>query len=337
MATQIQPHEAAPPASQHQVVGLSFTAEQLEERRKTLGASEVPAVVGVNPFQTAADVWLSKRGLVPPFAGNSFTEWGLRHEATIAQKYGEIFGVRLESVGTLRHADEDWASATPDRVCVSSLPGVDAYGLEVKCRNERVAWKWGESGSDKIPQDVAVQCHWGMFVTQLQRWDVAVLFGNSDFRHYTLERDPEIEDALLAQCRRFWFDHVVAGVEPELGASDATREYLRQRFPRHSDLVLKAHERPGAENLLRTLATARAEKKHFETECERLENQLKLLIGDAAGIEGKAGRVSWRLTADGEEVDVKALRAKLAPDLLQPFLRTKPGVRTFRFTPAKED
>ena len=79
----------------HQVPGLSFDEIRLEERRKTLGASEIPAVAGVNPHRSALDVYLEKKGLSAPFAGNAFTEWGLRLEEPIAQKYAEVVGLEL--------------------------------------------------------------------------------------------------------------------------------------------------------------------------------------------------------------------------------------------------
>ena len=35
-------------------------ADWLERRRRVIGASEIGAVIGVNPYMSKADVWLSK-------------------------------------------------------------------------------------------------------------------------------------------------------------------------------------------------------------------------------------------------------------------------------------
>jgi len=40
-------------------------------------------------------------------------------------------------------------------------------------------------------------------------WDVAVLFGTSDFRIYRLHRDLELENMILERAREFWNTYVV--------------------------------------------------------------------------------------------------------------------------------
>ena len=72
------------------MTGLSPT--QLAQRRLGIGASEVGAVLGLHPYQTPLDVYLDKRGLVEPFAGNAYTRWGLKFEALIAEAYTEEAG-----------------------------------------------------------------------------------------------------------------------------------------------------------------------------------------------------------------------------------------------------
>ena len=40
-----------------------LTPEQLERRRSSIGASDVAAILGLDPYRTGLDIWLQKRGL----------------------------------------------------------------------------------------------------------------------------------------------------------------------------------------------------------------------------------------------------------------------------------
>jgi predicted phage-related endonuclease len=139
----------------HQVPGMSFDEQRLEDRRKTLGASEIPAVAGVNPHRSALDVYLEKKGLAEPFAGNAFTEWGLRMEEPIAQKYAEVIGLPVVTSDTI--VARGWMSATPDRL-VAGIRNVATWKLD---KSGRPLWKGiAEAlGATKPENSTLVQQH----------------------------------------------------------------------------------------------------------------------------------------------------------------------------------
>ena len=55
----------------------------LAERRKRLGATDVSAILGLNPYKTAYEVWLDKRNMLEPWNGNAATSLGLMLEPAI--------------------------------------------------------------------------------------------------------------------------------------------------------------------------------------------------------------------------------------------------------------
>ncbi|MBK7350780.1 MAG: YqaJ viral recombinase family protein [Gemmatimonadetes bacterium] len=287
---------------------MTLTAEQLALRQTGIGASEIAAVAGLDPHRTPLDVWMLKRALTEPFAGNEFTRWGHRLEAVIAGAYADARGVLLDTRETLRHPNEPWMLATPDRVVLDPGGGEERL-LQVKNRGLRQADRWGEPGTDQVPDEVAAQCHWEMTVTELDRCDVAVLIGGNDFRVYSLRRDPEIEAALVGIGRRFWFDHVVAGVRPEPTASDGAA--LARLFPTHNDLLLLA----GPEHV--TLATQLLDVRNriaaLEADREALEAHLKAAIGEHAGLDLPNGRITWKATRAARSTDWKAVVEDLRP------------------------
>ena len=304
-----------------------LTPEQIAGRYKTLGASDAARV-----FEgRALEVYCEKLQLTPPFEGNEMTEWGNRLESKVAEKYAEANGVTLLESPTLTHPVLSWASCTPDRICV------DADGeqrlLEVKTTGVSHAAEWGEAGTDQVPHRVAVQVAWQMFVTGNERCDVAVLIGGQTYRQYSLRRDAEIEQALVAQMTDFWENHVVLQIAPELDGSEAAHRYLAHLYPRNIEDLAPADEK--AEEAMRDLADLKTEAKALEENISELEARLKSYIGFKDGLVGTAGRATWKLAASGA-VSWKRVADELGVPADLVAKHTSAPSRRFLFQPSKE-
>lgn len=301
-------------AAPHFVPGLSLTPEQVADRRNRIGASEMAVIAGLSKHQSPLELWAVKRGLVQPFNGNEFTEWGTRLEAVVADAYAEKMAVGVEKCDTIIIPD-GWRSATPDRkVFDGSLvrhwddiegAWVDETGmrlpwlrgLEVKCRGDYSAVDFGEAGTDQVPDEVAIQCHSTMSVLRVvgivvERWDVATLIGGNKFRNFLVHYDPQIDADLTEMAHNFWHNHVLPGIEPPVDSSAATTEYLRNKFKQNSEVLLDATLEQ--EEALLHLSSVRREISQLEKEETQLKNQFMEWIGDAAGVKGRAGRVTWK-------------------------------------------
>lgn len=296
-------------AAAHIVPGLSLTPEQIIDRRNRLGASEMPVVLGMTKYKSPIALWAEKRGLIPlNMVGNEYTEWGTRLEAVVADAYAEKNDVVIFPVSTLI-APNGWRSATPDRK-VMSRAQLDAAtdgapilsspwlrGLEVKCRGDYSAADFGEPGTDQIPDEVAIQCHANMSVLRelgilVDRWDVATLTGGNRYRQYVIHYDKDIDAAITEAAVNFWENHVERGVEPPVDGSEATSDYLREKFQRNSEVVLEAT--PEQEVLILELRDVRAKKKEFETRESEIKNQLMADMGAAGCLKSRIGRVDWK-------------------------------------------
>jgi putative phage-type endonuclease len=278
----------------------SLTPEQQALRKQGLGASEVAAVLGLDPYRTALDVYLEKIGEAEPFPGNQFTHWGNKLEPVIAAEYAERHpDATLVESDTVVGA-EPWILATPDRI-VASPSEKNTWGLECKSRGWFNTDAWGESGTDEVPHAVALQCHWGMFATKLRRWDVAVLLGGNDYREYTLRFDPTIAAEIYARARDFWFDNVIAKVHPPFTGAESDHRFLFKTYPTHTSEMLAATPEMG--ELAKFLQLERAAIELHDAEKSRLEARLKELIGGALGIEGPFGKITWKHM---DAVEVKA-------------------------------
>ena len=64
--------------------------EWLEERKKGLGGSDSPVVLGVSPFKTKRELWMEKRGLIEEPELTPAMKRGIVLEDVIARLYSDI-------------------------------------------------------------------------------------------------------------------------------------------------------------------------------------------------------------------------------------------------------
>lgn len=312
---------------------MALTTQQQERRRGSLGASEAPAVLGLDRYRTAGDIYLEKRGLVEPFAGNRFTDWGNRLELVIAEWAAERLNdslVRLpvEELPVV-HPTEDWASCTPDFLLARRSDAL----LQIKNTSVYMAAEWGEDDTDKAPPRVLAQVSWEMWVTGKREAYVAPLIGGNDPRLIRVAYDEELVEMMVGRCKRFWFDNVVAGESPDVDGNPAWSEYFERRFPSESRDVLTSS--PELDEIAEKLLDVRRQIEVLEAEKTLHENRLKAAIGDHAGLVGPWGRVSWKANSAGNVQWKKVAEAMKAPAELIESARGKPA-RVFKVTPAAD-
>lgn len=270
-----------------------LTTEQLKIRGTGIGASEIAAVVGLNPFSAPIDVWLNKTGRAteePDPEGDSHKDLGHRVETVLADVYAARTGAQLETCKTIVHPTEPWILATPDRHIVGTNRGV-----EIKLVGMHVVWHW----TDEAPPDYLTlgQCQWQMLVTGWESIEVVALIGGTDFRVYSVPRDDETIEMLMTIGRRFWHEHVLADVPPPADGTDSYKAFLARRFPRSGPGLTKAP--PEAERSAREYLQAAQDEVESAARKQAAANHLKSMIGEFEGIVGEFGRVTWKSNAKG--------------------------------------
>lgn len=168
--------------------------EWLASRRTGIGASEIAAIAGLSPWGGPVDVYCAKLGLSPDRHSDAMA-WGLRLEGVIAAAYSEREGVALEPGYLVRHPDESWILATPDRFAPDRL---------VELKVSRTSEGWGEQETDDVPPHYLLQCQWQMLAAGYPRVDIAALIGGVELRVYTVERSETVIESLVTIGRAFW-------------------------------------------------------------------------------------------------------------------------------------
>ena len=106
---------------------MALTAKQLKDRMNRLGASDMSAILGLNKYATAADVWALKTGRVLPFGGNEATRLGDALEPVILDH------AEADLDDTLKRNVEVTATGCAFPM-VATLDGQSSAGLPVEAK-----------------------------------------------------------------------------------------------------------------------------------------------------------------------------------------------------------
>ena len=185
------------------------------DRSKYIGGSDIGAILGVSRYRSPLEVWMEKTGKETKKLDSLPLRFGSFAEEFVASEYARATGFELvhdESIYI--HPEHSFMSAHMDRFVLEDGSSPPTRILECKTANPFSSGDWGEVGSDEVPMSYLCQCIWYMAITNIDKVDLAVLFGNSDFRIYEIARDLELESAVLQKASLFWNDYVLKDLPP---------------------------------------------------------------------------------------------------------------------------
>ncbi len=272
----------------------------LDERRKGIGGSEIAALLGLDPFRGALDVYLSKaEGWDAPETEDMIR--GQVLEAGVLEWYGRrTQTVVAPNSSTIQHPTRPLIRCTHD--AMAQVSPLLWQIVSVKCPR-RGSEAWGDfDGSTRFPSHHALQLQWEHAVLTAANFHVAPMMHlaalvDGDLRIYHCEADTELQAVLLEQAEQWWGRHVIARVPPELDGSDGARAWIRRRFPGDSNPVRPAtlEEEVLLEQMSEAAQAVSAADATFAVARQRVEES----IGAASGITGTRVSVTWRKTAKG--------------------------------------
>lgn len=205
------------------------------DRRKFLGGSEIPAVLGISPWQTPVELWKAKTGRAEPRIVDPVREGILRRgrrlepivRAMAIDKLRQR-GLQVELVAKNKRyfdAEMPWLTSEIDfEVILSGVAEVD--GVEVRFDRELVTADcktaagfarrhWGEEDTDAMPVYYAAQFMQGIDLVGVDRCLCAALIGLDDVALYWIARDDVTIAAMRQRAESFWVENVLGDVAPE--------------------------------------------------------------------------------------------------------------------------
>lgn len=305
-----------------------------ENRRLGIGGSDVATVLGLNKYQSPYQLWLEKTGRETSDVQSEPAYWGTTLEDVVAKEFQKRTGLKVQKVNKqLVHPEHDWVRANIDRAVINpEISGnvrlkdgklTTDQILECKTANAYLAKLWGEN-DDEIPDYYMTQCQWYMGITGAEICHLAVLIGGQDFRTYRILFDQELFDMLFEECRKFWFDHVLADVAPQ----PTTFDDIAHKWQKHEDgKTLTADS-----NLLEKInefKDLKATIKQAEEELDGLKLEICTAFGDCEMIVGHDDKklMTYKYQ-ERTTIDSKRLKAE-NPELWQQYATTS-GSRVLR-------
>lgn len=241
----------------------------LKERRKYIGASDASAILGVNPWSSALDVYASKLGIDEDEAQSEPAYWGLKLEPIILEEFERRTHRHTEGWGELLVSKHrPWQACTMD--------GWQAFeggygGVEAKAT--RLAWRWDEG----VPDYVYAQIQHQYAVTGFDVISVAVFFNGNAFYQKDVKRDQPYIDVLNEKEEEF-YKRLQRFDPPPADASEASKKALTRLHPKDNGGTVKLS--PELAQADSTLVILKEEARHIEGVIRGHENSIKQAIGD---------------------------------------------------------
>lgn len=273
--------------------------EWLEERKKSLGGSDMGAILGMNTYSSPYTVWAEKTGKLPPFEGNEWTRLGNDLEGYVAERFCEASGLKvINDTATWRNDKYPHLHANIDRKVVGMKAGV-----ECKLTSELNANKYKNG---EFPDRFYAQCVEYLCVTEFERWFLVVLIYGKGIKIYQMTRIPDdtvpewceasvyVEDAEIEALAKttadFWNDYVLTNTPPMTDGTKSTSETLKTIYPESngSSVSLMAFESDLKQ--YKHLASMEEDYKRLKEECG---NKIKAYMGEASTGESNSFKVSW--------------------------------------------
>lgn len=302
--------------------------EWLKARQTTgIGASEVPAILGLSRFDSPLSLYSEKLGLTSRSAKYAESaRWGKILEAPIAERYtAEVgrtlapaqpfsFYVNPKYPHALASIDRFINGVLADSPVVPYTPGPLPAPLEIKNVHFVMRDQWSEESNNEPPVEYQVQCQYQMAVTGLPWCSIAGLIGGFEFKWADMKRDDALIEKIMASVDEFWF-RLLKRDPPRADELEATSDVLKALYPKDNgqtvSLGVDALEWAGE------LERAKEARKALDTEIDKYSNLLKQAIGDNTAAllpDGSLYTHKWQ-KRDGYEVkptEYRVLRPKKA-------------------------
>jgi len=315
-----------------------WTREQwLEERKKSLGGSDMGAILGLNPYNSPYVVWAEKTGKLPPVEDNEAMRQGRDLEEYVAKRFTERTGKKVHRVNAIIRND----NCPYMHACVDRVVSGEKSGLECKTAS---ALSESKFKGGNFPTYYYAQCVDYLANTEYLRWYLAVLVLGKDFKVFQMTRiendevpdwceesvfvsDEEIE-ALKACAKTFWEDHVIPNIAPELDGNKSTDEAMKVIYSESSpdteidlfaigDMIDRYHELD-------------SQIKHLDTEKNEVKHKIQQFMGENEKGVYNDFKISWK-TQGKSTFDVKAFKAEYPHINLDKYYKTSTS-RPFKLT-----
>lgn len=275
--------------------------EWLQLRRKGIGGSDASVIMGKNPYRSILQLWEEKTGKLPVTDdGNEYTYWGNVMEPIIRKEFMNRTGLKVrQKHAMIFHKDYPYLFADVDGI-VTDERGEKCI-FEAKTASQYKAEQW----EDGVPEEYILQVQHYLEVCGMDKAYIAALIGGNKFVFHTIYRDDELIRNLISREKEFWEGCVLTDTEPVMDDSDATRDYLNQKYSDPIEGPIQLQE--DMKSVLAEYQDVDCKIKELEKQKTGFANQIKAAMGEYETGEVDGTVVSWKKISR-ESLDSKRLR-----------------------------
>lgn len=293
----------------------------LENRKSGIGSSEIATIVGLNPYETPYQLWLRKTGQIKPKEENFFMKAGHYLEDAVSRFYEDESGRKVINRSAAEdiyiHPNFDWARVSPDRMFWRDAKrSGDNKGI-LECKTTQ-----REIDGDNLPPFWFTQIQYQLGVMNRLDGSLAWLSAGRSFDYRDIVFVPDYFEWMMGEAERFYVDNIVGGKEPPL----TNAEDVLIKYPTHT-VGAFTEASGGLVNEIESLKKIKAKIKELEGEKERIEDTVKLTIGEAEALNYQGSVLAtYKAPKAGKKFDEKAFKSA-HPDLHSAYSKDVQGAR----------
>lgn len=289
-----------------------------EFRKKHIGGSDIPIIVGISPWDTCRDLWLLKTGQTQPKDANIYMQLGTLNEPRAREDYIIITGLSIAPYDELLYKQNN--------VMMASLDGVDEDFMkvvEIKCPQSDRTYNLAKEG--KIEANYYVQIQWQLMVSEAQSADFFVWKEDKEpILIKDIKPDPDLINLLYLAAAKFW-DSVELFYEPD---PDFLVKEIKEMLSKIKMVQLKDPSVPRKDKDFNLNAQIWKEKKEnvdlLKKDLKEAELNLKIASDDLLKVAGdqecygsgvkvsyseRKGLVNWKAVQEAYSIDDDTLES----------------------------
>ena len=262
----------------------------LAARKTGIGASDMPAILGLNRYMSELELFLRKTGQIrDEEVDNEATEWGHELEGKILEVFGRRTGRTVTRAGyLLRSKRYPWAMATLDGW--QTVPNF-SKAMPVECK---LTGAFGRDWDHGVPEYFMPQVQQQMLVTSRPMASFACLINGTRLVHADVERDETMIEQIIEAGERFWSAVTDKNAPPPDG-SESAGWALKQLYGKDDGESVALDW--SSEELTRQHDHICNKMKELKREKDRIEQTIQFHLGNATMgvLPGDTGGWSWKL------------------------------------------
>lgn len=282
---------------------LKPPADFSKQRREYIGGSDCAAILGESNYSTPLQIYLRKKGILPPIEDNPILDFGHYFEPQLAAHFEQETGFKTRRVNQpFTHTKHEFLKANIDRQVLAGK-GLDSTAvLELKTTTSQRM----KSLDGELPREWYIQVIWYLGISRYSKAFIQVYLRDTcEFLEpQIIDPNPELFEQMTQKLVHWWQTYMEGeGRRPEpVNGEDALLLYSDSNPEQVVEIT------PAGYALYQELSQVRDRKADLIKQEEYLKTKLKEKLGKAERLVcGGKNLVSWK-SQSSTRLDSKAIR-----------------------------